>query len=210
MAGHGPPPKHSTVRARRNAPLANTTKLPAEGRKGPAPEWPLPPDRQLRASVDLAETEAALLEADMGLCDDIDERRKMRSALRRLLARVEVAQADLRISEKHELALWKVLWALPQAVMWERLGYLNEIAQYVRWKTRGELGELKASKEARLLGEKLGLTPASMLHLRWEIAADELADRRDDPPLEQPKRRRSPAKKPGAKSPDPRGALRAV
>lgn len=188
--------------------MANTTHLPAEGRKGAPPAWPLPPDQRLRATVDYAETEAALIEADLAHVDDVDERRKLRSEWRRAAARVEVARNDLLISEKSELALWKVLWALPQAVAWERLSYLNEVAQYVRWKTRAELGELQASKESRLVGDRLGLTPASMLHLRWEIVKDELGEKRDGPEPAKP-RRRSPAKKTAAAK-DPRSALRAV
>ena len=38
----GPAPKPAAERRRRNAPRANTTLLPSEGRKGPAPKWPLP------------------------------------------------------------------------------------------------------------------------------------------------------------------------
>lgn len=208
MAGHGPPPKHSSVRARRNAPLANTIKLPAEGRKEPPPAWPLPPDQRLRSTVDQAETEAALIEAELALENDADLRWKLRRDLRRAHARVEVANADLKISEMQELALWKTLWSLPQAVAWERLHYLNEVGQYVRWKVRAELGELQASKESRFLGDRLGLTPMSMLHLRWEVVTDEVAEKRGDPPPAQP-RRRPPAKKAAAKS-DPRAALRAV
>ena len=40
MGGMGPPPKSSDQRRRRNATVA-MTRLPAEGRKGEAPEWPL-------------------------------------------------------------------------------------------------------------------------------------------------------------------------
>lgn len=37
----GPPPKPADQRRRRNAPMANTVKLPAEGRRGAPPKWPL-------------------------------------------------------------------------------------------------------------------------------------------------------------------------
>lgn len=37
----GPPPKLNGERRRRNAPRANTVKLPAEGRAGPIPRWPM-------------------------------------------------------------------------------------------------------------------------------------------------------------------------
>ena len=210
MAGHGPPPKHPTTRARRNAPLANTTQLPAEGRKGKPPAWPLPTDRDLRAALDLAETEAGLIEDEIAHQDG-EADPALRRDLRRALAAAEVAAADVRITAEEELRLWSTLWALPQAVAWERLGYLNEVAQYVRWKVRAELGELQASKESRYLGDRLGLTPASMLHLRWEIAVDELADRRGDPPPARSRpRRRAPAKKASKKPPDPRTALSVV
>lgn len=211
MAGRGPAPKHPTTRARRNAPLANMTQLPAEGRRGKPPAWPLPADRDLRAALDLAETEAGLIEDEIAHQDG-EADPALRRDLRRALARAEVAEADLRITAAEELKLWATLWALPQAVAWERLGYLNEVAQYVRWKVRAELGELQASKESRYIGDRLGLTPASMLHLRWEIVSDELADRRGDPPPPtSASRRRAPAKKSSRrKPPDPRAALSMV
>ncbi|MFI5504475.1 hypothetical protein ACFLIN_03810 [Corynebacterium kutscheri] len=37
----GPPPKPESERRRRNAPMANTVRLPAQGRKGKPPQWPL-------------------------------------------------------------------------------------------------------------------------------------------------------------------------
>lgn len=42
MAGNGPPPKPAHTRRRRNASIA-LTPLPADGRRGDAPEWPLGP-----------------------------------------------------------------------------------------------------------------------------------------------------------------------
>ncbi|PBO23035.1 hypothetical protein CLM85_18600, partial [Streptomyces albidoflavus] len=55
----------------------------------------------------------------------------------------------------------------------------REVAQYVRWKVRAELGDLDASKEARQLADRLGLSPLAMLRLRWEIAADEVSEQRE-------------------------------
>lgn len=37
----GPPPKPNNERRRRNTPRANTVKLPAQGRAGPIPPWPM-------------------------------------------------------------------------------------------------------------------------------------------------------------------------
>lgn len=206
MPGRGPAPKHPSVRARRNAPSSHLIQLPAEGRKGEAPAWPLAADRDLRATVDRAETEAALVE-DAIAHEDGEARQQLRREWRRAVAALEVALSDLRVTEQEELKLWATLWALPQAVAWERLGYLHEVAQYVRWKVRAELGELAASRESRMIGDRLGLTPASMLHLRWEVVADELAGKRADPP---PRRRAARKAGPAKKKPDPRKALKAV
>lgn len=132
----GPPPKPAGERRRRNATVA-MTQLPAEGRQGPPPAWPLP----------------GLLEDDEGL---------------------------FAILEGREAELWDELWATPQAVAWERLRWLRTVARYVRFEVRAETGDLKAGAEARLLEDRLGLSPQAMLRLRWEVSADEVAEQRDE------------------------------
>lgn len=47
----GPAPKAAGTRQRRNAPMANTLQLPAEGRKGKAPEWPAGLNPSARAQL---------------------------------------------------------------------------------------------------------------------------------------------------------------
>lgn len=180
MAGNGAPPKHKSVRARRNAPTTTGVRLPSEGRVGKrTPPWPLPTDGSLRRSIDSAEAMIVHLEQELADADE-DKAGKLERELRQARIRLTVAENDRKVAEKQERKLWLTLWKLPQAVAWEQLAYLNEVAQYVRWKTRAELGELDASKEARMLGDRLGLTPASMLHLRWEIVMDEVGAARDD------------------------------
>lgn len=148
MAGMGPPPKHPTQRRRRNASVS-MTKLPAAGRKGRAPKFPIP----------------------LAVVHDDATRTKM---VRRL-----------------EAEMWTELWKTPQAVAWEALGYYREVAQYVRWKVLGELGNLDAAKEARQLSDRLGLTPLSMLRLRWEVdQRDEVGDARERRETPAPPRRR--------------------
>jgi len=132
----GPPPKPAGERRRRNATVA-MTQLPAEGRRGPVPEWPLP--RLLLDEPDLVD----LLEA-------------------------------------READLWADLWATPQAVAWERLRWTRTVARYVRFEVRAETGDLKAGAEARLLEDRLGLSPQAMLRLRWEVSADEVAEQRQE------------------------------
>lgn len=74
-------------------------------------------------------------------------------------------------------ALWRDLWASPQAVMWEQLGWTRVVARYAKVvlasEKRGAPTSLLA--EARQLEDRLGLTPMAMRRLQWEISADELA-----------------------------------
>lgn len=127
MAGMGPPPKHPSQRRRTNATLG-LTYLPAEGRKGETPPWPL---------------------------------------------------GRLTAAEK---AIWIQLWASPQSVAWVRLGWTRSVARYCRALVAAEIKGAPAAllAEVRQMEDRLGLTPMSMLRLRWEIAADELAQVRDE------------------------------
>lgn len=139
MAGHGPAPKDPAQRRRRNATGGQITMLPAGGRKGKAPKWPIP-----------------LAVSPIG---DPGEERVLR---------------------KLEAEVWAQVWKTPQAVAWEQLEYSREVAQYVRWKVLGELGSLDASKEARMLADRLGLTPMAMKHLLWRVdTADEVTEARE-------------------------------
>ncbi|HEY9473387.1 MAG TPA: hypothetical protein VIS06_05970 [Mycobacteriales bacterium] len=113
--------------ARRNA-RSGPVKLPAEGRSGDPPPWPLP-GRKLKA----------------------------------------------------EQGLWAQLWATPQAVAWERLGWTRTVARYCRVLLAAERMDKDALAEARQLEDRLGLTPKSMRLLLWEIASDEVAERRAEP-----------------------------
>ena len=119
----GPAPKPAGERVRRNAPMANTVKLPSEGRTKPAPIWPFgdePP------------------------------------------------------------AIWAELWSTPQAVAWERLGWTRVVARYCRVVAAAEAQPDKAAIQTAALQmeDRLGLTPMSMLRLRWEVVSDEVAEKR--------------------------------
>jgi hypothetical protein len=121
----GPPPKPDDQRRRRNATVA-MTKLPAEGRPGRPPTWPL------------------------GTAPSPEER-----------------------------DLWRQLWRTPQAVAWERLGWTRTVARYVAVCLDAERDmHPQLLAETRQLEDRLGLTPMSMLRLRWEIVADEVAEQR--------------------------------
>lgn len=170
MAGMGPAPKPEGARRRRNATVAMTP-LPPEGRKGRPPKWPLLDDVVLTARRDLAlrkadELELALLEPNLKGRAKAAAEKKADSAREAAL----ILTKQLEAQQQLEGELWKDLWKTPQAVMWQQLQWTREVAQYVRWKSRAEAGDLDAAKEARQLADRLGLTPLAMLRLRWKVA----------------------------------------
>jgi hypothetical protein len=147
------------------------TPLPPAGRKGRPPKWPLMDDVILTARRDLAlrkadELELALLEPTLKGRAKVAAEKKADAAREAALILTKQVEAQQQI----EGELWRDLWKTPQAVMWEQLKWTREVAQYVRWKSRAEAGDLDAAKEARQLGDRLGLTPLSMLRLRWKVA----------------------------------------
>ena len=173
MAGMGPAPKPADQRARRNKSIAMTA-LPAAGRTGKAPRWPLIPDivtkarRDVWASkVDTLEFQLEERQAEGGPAGSIERRLDH--------AREQLAIHEARLAEQRKLetTLWRELWRTPPAAQWERLGWYREVAQYVRHKVLAELGELDHAKEARQWSDRLGLSPLAMLRLRWEIEASE-------------------------------------
>lgn len=175
----GPPPKHPSQRRRTNPTIA-MTQLPAEGRKGDAPEWPLIPDVILTVRRDLALAKLEQLQADRAELEA--EGRSTGMVERRIdqaLAAATIAERQLEAQAGLEATLWADLWRTPMAVQWEALDWLRDVAQYVRHKVLGELGELEHAKEARLWSDHLGLNPLALLRLRWEVVADEVAEARN-------------------------------
>lgn len=120
------PPKLDPARGARGR---GPTFLPAEGRKGAAPPWPLP-----------GKSTAA------------------------------------------ERAAWIQLWATPQAVMWQKLGWTRTVGRYARLLVRAEDPEASPALQAQTtaLEDRLGLTPKSMRLLLWQIATDEVAEKREE------------------------------
>ena len=81
---------------------------------------------------------------------------------------------------------WQVLWTLPQAAMWAKLHLELIVARYVRDVLLVESGQSSTAAssnlraEVRQLEDRLGLNPIAMLRLDWEIASDELSDKREE------------------------------
>lgn len=173
MAGTGPAPNPN---ARRRNARVGAVVLPAEGRKGPAPKWPLPDNPTMAARVEAEQEAIDVLEekdlAEGGLSSAESAR------LTRARQRLAVAAATLKMVRDGEVAIWRELWRTPQACEWSRLGWTREVAQYVRWKAMAEAGNLDAGKEARQYADRLGLTPKAMRSLMWTVAEDEVGERR--------------------------------
>lgn len=170
MAGMGPPPNPN--RRRRNADVA-TTKLPTE-RAATAPRFPLGEDLVTQARLTVARGQVQRLEDKRDSGEDFNEDR-----LERLQERVAVLETVVAIQRKAELALWRELWKLPQAEAWARHSYVREVAKYVRLTVLAESGDLAAGKEARQWSDRLGLNDLALLRLRWEVAADQVGQKRE-------------------------------
>lgn len=178
MAGMGAAPKPDGARKRRNATVAMTA-LPNEGRKGPAPKWPLIPDVALTVRKQIAEAKVEKLRYDINELEAAGRPAgHLEGRLDAALEKLMICETQLREAGNLEAQMWKDLWKLPQADAWARLKWTRDVAQYVRYKVLAELGDLNSGKEARMYSDRLGLNPLAMLRLRWTVAPDEVDDRR--------------------------------
>lgn len=192
----GPAPKHPSTLARPKNQRQGFRSLPAEGRTDPAPPWPLGKDLEVMAELAVARQASESLAIELDTAEDGRSRGRIRRALDK--AQREAVRLEMLLDHagEAELALWVELWATPQAIIWEESFAHREVAQYVRWKIRGEQGDLKASVEARQLSDRLGLNPLALMRLRTEIEhADEAADKGDQRRQSQTPPKKAPAKK---------------
>lgn len=123
------PPKLDPQRGTRGRGIIQ---LPAKGRVGDLPPWPLP------GRMNAAEREA-----------------------------------------------WAQLWATPQAVAWEQLGWVRTVGRYCRVMVEAEKREATAAllAQAVALEDRLGLTPKAMRLLLWQIVVDEVSEAREVPAM---------------------------
>ncbi len=148
MAGMGPPPKDPSQRARRNATVA-MIRLPAAGRTGRMPAWPLPADVVQQDRLKVLRAQAKDLEEILDVGEHSAKKAKeLEQELLQLVNAIAVLDAQIKAARKYEGELWRSLWKTPMAVMWEKLAWTREVALYVRWQVRAELGDIKASSDA--------------------------------------------------------------
>lgn len=164
----GPAPKPADQRARRN-PTYAMTRLPADGRKGRAPAWPLAGDIIIETQIHLAKRAIAALDDELEWATT----GRARSGIRRKTDRARKQLAELEAMKKfvgeNERKIWAALWKTPQSTQWAKRGWFREVGLYARHQAKAEAGSLDDSKEARQREDRLGLNDMSMLRLRWEI-----------------------------------------
>lgn len=165
----GPAPKHPDHRARRNATVA-MTKLPAEGRTGRTPAWPLGADVELDVQIEMVKLEVKDIDDDINWEGTARRRSELRRKRERRVKRQRELEAMRKGASRLEKEIWKQLWSTPQATQWEKRKWFREVALFARHQAKGECGSLDDAKEARQREDRLGLNDQAMLRLRWEIS----------------------------------------
>jgi hypothetical protein len=82
-----------------------------------------------------------------------------------------------------EAEAWAQLWATPQSVAWERLGWVRTVARYCRVMLAAEAANATPAllAQATAMEDRLGLTPKAMRLLLWQVVTDEVATKREQP-----------------------------
>jgi hypothetical protein len=75
-----------------------------------------------------------------------------------------------------EMAMWKGLWAMPQALMWDRQRQHHEVALYVRKFIEASRPKAPAmlTTATQRMADSLGLTVPGLLRNRWKIGTSEV------------------------------------
>lgn len=82
-----------------------------------------------------------------------------------------------------ELELWAFAWSTPQAAAWARESWRwHSVAMWVRTAALCESSDAQAADKNSLhrFADQIGLTPAGLAGNGWAIAADEVAEKRDE------------------------------
>lgn len=80
--------------------------------------------------------------------------------------------------------IWTRLWHLPQAVMWEKQNDLYTIARYCRLLATVEAEAAPSAAlhaQVTALEDRIGMNPKAMRLLMWQVADDEVAQKRTEP-----------------------------
>ena len=140
--------------------------LPAEGFSGTVPDWPLP-----RRVV-------KVWESGDGVRYQVTDH-----------------EATTAVAER-ELDLWRWAWRTPQACAWAKPSEswrLHSIAMWVRTFVVCESSEATAADKNSLhrFADQIGLTPAGLKENGWQVARDQVAEKRAEQGVEEPAARSS-------------------
>lgn len=179
------------------------TTLPAPGTVAiDVPAWPLPEDLRSSNRLRRARKKLDRLERQVKATRLARDKKKLQPEIEAAQDALADLEAEHEMRARLEVDLWAELWSTPQAFIWEQLAWPREVAQYVRWKVRGELGDLEAAKEARMWSDRLGLNPTALLRLRWQIEEVDAAEAGG-----KARRASGHAPPPDPQAPDPRRVL---
>lgn len=83
----------------------------------------------------------------------------------------------LTVASTRERAIWRRLWALPQAIEWERTHQELTVATYTRTLARAEIDDAPVGLLGlvKQMGDTLGLTSPGMRANRWRIGTVDAA-----------------------------------
>lgn len=148
--------------------------LPKEGRTGTPPQWPLPPDVRAQAQLEHTERRAAEVRDQWANAEDSRKAASVAKKLDRLEGALAEMRAVMAQREQMELALWAELWAMPQALVWERQSQQWEVALYARRMIEAQERDsaVNLSTLVRQMADSLGLTTPGLRSNRWTIEAD--------------------------------------
>lgn len=91
----------------------------------------------------------------------------------------DIPEFPLDRPSRREVQLWSLHWRLPQAEMWAKMHVTFVVARYIRALSVIEHNEsvnvatTNLHAEVRQLEDRLGLSPLSLVRLRWEIVDEQ-------------------------------------
>lgn len=146
------------------------TQLPAGGRTGRAPKWPLGADVQLDTAIELSRLAVREIDQEIEWATTARDRSSLRRKREKQTKRIRELEAMRKAASRTEREIWAELWKTPQATQWEKRGWYREVALFARHQAKAEAGSLDDAREARMRESLIGLNDAAMLRLRWEVA----------------------------------------
>ena len=168
----GPAPDPNALKRDRDG--KQWAKLPAGGRTGAPPPWPLHPDPAVTGTIEHLRERAELLRDRWASAADDKQAALLAAELDGIELRLSVVLAEEEARERAEASMWEELWHSPQAVVWEADNATSTVALYVRSYLEATRPGATAGMRSvvKQLSEALLLTPMSLYAGRYVIAPE--------------------------------------